>query len=69
MRLADLIKDIPLTVSTSIPLDIRITGLTADSRLVAPGMLFVALSGTKADGMALRRGSRGARSSRDPRGG
>jgi UDP-N-acetylmuramoyl-L-alanyl-D-glutamate--2,6-diaminopimelate ligase len=52
MRLADLIKDIPLTVSTSIPLDIRITGLTADSRLVAPGMLFVALSGTKADGMA-----------------
>ena len=52
MRLADLIKDIPLMVSTSIPLDINITGLTADSRLVAPGMLFVALSGTKADGMA-----------------
>ncbi|MGA9268432.1 MAG: UDP-N-acetylmuramoyl-L-alanyl-D-glutamate--2,6-diaminopimelate ligase [Rhodomicrobium sp.] len=52
MKLADLIKDIPLTVSTSIPLDINITGLTADSRLVAPGMLFVALSGTKAEGMA-----------------
>ncbi len=30
----------------------KITGLTPDSRLVLPGMLFVALSGSKANGMA-----------------
>lgn len=30
--------------------DIEITGISADSRKVEPGMLFVALSGTKADG-------------------
>lgn len=32
--------------------DIEISGLTADSRKVTPGMLFVALAGTKADGAA-----------------
>lgn len=32
--------------------DIEISGLTADSRKVTPGMLFVALAGTKADGSA-----------------
>lgn len=32
--------------------DIAIAGLTADSRLVAPGYLFVALKGTAADGAA-----------------
>jgi len=30
--------------------DLTISGLTADSRKITPGMLFVALSGTKADG-------------------
>jgi len=30
--------------------DLEITGVTADSRKVKPGMLFVALAGTKADG-------------------
>ncbi len=35
----------------SIP-DIDIAGVTADSREVAPGMLFVALPGSKTDGMA-----------------
>jgi UDP-N-acetylmuramoyl-L-alanyl-D-glutamate--2,6-diaminopimelate ligase len=30
--------------------DLTISGLTADSRKIAPGMLFVALAGTKADG-------------------
>ncbi|MFA7415843.1 MAG: UDP-N-acetylmuramoyl-L-alanyl-D-glutamate--2,6-diaminopimelate ligase [Rhizobium sp.] len=32
--------------------DLEITGLSADSRKVGPGMLFVALAGTKADGAA-----------------
>jgi len=32
--------------------DVTITGLTADSRAVAPGYLFAALPGTKADGRA-----------------
>ncbi|MGE5503093.1 MAG: UDP-N-acetylmuramoyl-L-alanyl-D-glutamate--2,6-diaminopimelate ligase [Actinomycetota bacterium] len=32
--------------------DVEITGLTADSRAVAPGFLFAALPGTKADGRA-----------------
>ncbi len=30
--------------------DVAITGLTADSRMAGPGMLFAALSGTRADG-------------------
>ena len=42
--------------------DVTITGLTADSRTVAPGHLFAALPGTRADGQAfipeaLRRGA------------
>ncbi|MHB0953707.1 MAG: UDP-N-acetylmuramoyl-L-alanyl-D-glutamate--2,6-diaminopimelate ligase [Allorhizobium sp.] len=32
--------------------DLEITGLSADSRKIGPGMLFVALAGTKADGAA-----------------
>jgi UDP-N-acetylmuramoyl-L-alanyl-D-glutamate--2,6-diaminopimelate ligase len=62
MKLADLIKDIPLTASGSLPQTLDIPGLTDDSRKVEPGMLFAALPGTKADGMAfvneaLRRGA------------
>ncbi|MGO8953022.1 MAG: Mur ligase family protein, partial [Rhodomicrobium sp.] len=52
MKLADLIQDIPLIESGSPPPALDISGLTEDSRLVQPGMLFAALPGTKADGMA-----------------
>jgi UDP-N-acetylmuramoyl-L-alanyl-D-glutamate--2,6-diaminopimelate ligase len=45
-------KDIPLIASGILPPSLDITGLTEDSRRVAPGMLFAALPGTKADGMA-----------------
>jgi UDP-N-acetylmuramoyl-L-alanyl-D-glutamate--2,6-diaminopimelate ligase len=62
MKLADLIKDIPLTASGNLPQALDIPGLTEDSRKVEPGMLFAALPGTKTDGMAfvseaLRRGA------------
>jgi UDP-N-acetylmuramoyl-L-alanyl-D-glutamate--2,6-diaminopimelate ligase len=62
MKLADLVKDIPLTASASLPEALDIPGLTEDSRKVEPGMLFAALPGTKANGMAfvneaLRRGA------------
>jgi UDP-N-acetylmuramoyl-L-alanyl-D-glutamate--2,6-diaminopimelate ligase len=52
MKLVDLIKDIPLTASGSLPQALDIPGLTDDSRKVEPGMLFAALPGTKADGIA-----------------
>jgi UDP-N-acetylmuramoyl-L-alanyl-D-glutamate--2,6-diaminopimelate ligase len=52
MKLADLIKDIPLTASGTVPQTLDIPGLTEDSRKVEPGMLFAALPGTRADGMA-----------------
>ncbi|MGP0106336.1 Mur ligase domain-containing protein, partial [Rhodoblastus sp.] len=46
MRLAELLPDAP---STWRGLDV--TGVTADSRAVAPGALFFALAGARADGM------------------
>ena len=52
MKLADLIQDIPLIESGSQALTQEITGLTEDSRRIEPGMLFAALPGTQADGMA-----------------
>ncbi|MGB8736004.1 MAG: UDP-N-acetylmuramoyl-L-alanyl-D-glutamate--2,6-diaminopimelate ligase [Rhodomicrobium sp.] len=52
MKLADLIQNIPLIESGSPPPALDISGLTEDSRLVRPGMLFAALAGTKANGMA-----------------
>ncbi|MGO8954876.1 MAG: UDP-N-acetylmuramoyl-L-alanyl-D-glutamate--2,6-diaminopimelate ligase [Rhodomicrobium sp.] len=52
MKLADLIRDIPVTVSGSPSPTLDISGLTEDSRLAGPGMLFAALPGTKADGLA-----------------
>ncbi len=39
-------------MGTTLPKDVEIAGLTADSRAVAPGFLFAALVGTKADGRA-----------------
>ncbi|MCC7015807.1 MAG: UDP-N-acetylmuramoyl-L-alanyl-D-glutamate--2,6-diaminopimelate ligase [Rhodospirillales bacterium] len=39
-------------VSSAIPPEIEIAGLAADSRAVAPGFLFAALPGAKADGRA-----------------
>ncbi len=43
MRLSDLAPDLP---------DTPVAGITADSRAVAPGMIFAALPGTKVDGRA-----------------
>lgn len=45
IRLSDLLR-------RDVPADPMITGVTADSRKVAPGSLFVALPGTAADGRA-----------------
>ena len=45
VRLSDLLR-------RDVPADPMITGVTADSRKVAPGSLFVALPGTAADGRA-----------------
>nr|WP_240756864.1 UDP-N-acetylmuramoyl-L-alanyl-D-glutamate--2,6-diaminopimelate ligase [Roseicella aquatilis] len=46
----DLLRRAGLTASPGA--DIRIAGLTADSRAVAPGFVFAALPGTRADGRA-----------------
>ena len=62
MQLADLLKRIkPAEVRGS--LEVEISGVNIDSRLVEPGDLFVALKGTQADGhayvpVALERGAR-----------
>ena len=45
----------------------EITGVTSDSRKVAPGMVFVAVAGSKVDGASLRRRCRQARCGRDRR--
>jgi UDP-N-acetylmuramoyl-L-alanyl-D-glutamate--2,6-diaminopimelate ligase len=47
MRLKDVMKDVP---ARGIDSDAEITSVTADSRLVAPGALFVAVPGFKTDG-------------------
>jgi UDP-N-acetylmuramoyl-L-alanyl-D-glutamate--2,6-diaminopimelate ligase len=49
MKLRELIRDVPC-VGTEGDLDIEITGVTPDSRLVTPGALFVAIPGTAKDG-------------------
>lgn len=50
-RLIDLIGGPDMQAARNIR-DVEITGLTADSRTVAPGDLFAALKGAKADGLA-----------------
>jgi UDP-N-acetylmuramoyl-L-alanyl-D-glutamate--2,6-diaminopimelate ligase len=47
MRLADFFPEAPAPLR-----DAAVAGLTADSRAVAPGFIFFALAGVKADGMA-----------------
>lgn len=47
MRLRDLAPDVDVPAAA-----LEITGITADSRRVAPGMMFAALRGTRADGAA-----------------
>lgn len=49
MRLSELLRDVPLrgTMPSSDP---EITSVTADSRMVRPGSLFVAIPGTQKDG-------------------
>jgi len=49
MNLRDLLRDVPVR-STSGDLDLDITSVTPDSRLVKPGALFVAIPGTAKDG-------------------
>ncbi|UYV13717.1 MAG: UDP-N-acetylmuramoyl-L-alanyl-D-glutamate--2,6-diaminopimelate ligase [Phycisphaera sp.] len=50
MLLSDLIRGLPITVHGSA--DVRVSGVTEDSRRVEPGWLFVARPGTKQDGCA-----------------
>src|SRR6478736_1444355 len=49
MQLKDLIRHIP-TLSTQGPLEREIAGISYDSRRITPGMVFVAISGSKTDG-------------------
>ena len=49
MRLADLLPDVP-AVSIHGSTDVEVTAVTADSRLVRSGTLFVAIPGTQMDG-------------------
>ena len=49
MKLTELLRDVPVR-SGSVP-DVAITSVTADSRLVKPGALFVAIPGFQKDGM------------------
>ena len=62
MRLTDLLLRYDTDLHAAEIAGIRITGLTADSRLVQPGFLFAALAGSRADGRsyideAVRRGA------------
>jgi UDP-N-acetylmuramoyl-L-alanyl-D-glutamate--2,6-diaminopimelate ligase len=50
MRLTDLADILP--VSPGMPAEVEVTGVTSDSRAVRPGMIFVAVPGSKADGSA-----------------
>ena len=60
MKPDDLTGIVPL--HEAFPSDTEIAGLSSDSRAIAPGMLFFALAGTKADGasFAADAASRGA---------
>jgi len=49
MKLRDLLRDVPMRRAPS-SADVDITSVTADSRLVKPGALFVAIPGTAMDG-------------------
>jgi UDP-N-acetylmuramoyl-L-alanyl-D-glutamate--2,6-diaminopimelate ligase len=49
MKLRDLLRDVPVT-ATAGDLDVEVTSVTPDSRLVTPGALFVAIPGTAKDG-------------------
>src|SRR5204863_33107 len=49
MKLAELLRDDPGAASSVGALDI--TGITADSRAVKPGHVFVAVAGAKSDGL------------------
>ena len=49
MKLRDLLRDVPVR-ETRGDLDVEITSVTPDSRLVRPGALFVAIPGTAKDG-------------------
>jgi UDP-N-acetylmuramoyl-L-alanyl-D-glutamate--2,6-diaminopimelate ligase len=48
MKLRDVLRDVPVRAAAD--LDIEITAVTSDSRLVVPGALFVAIPGTQQDG-------------------
>ena len=50
MKLADLAAIVP--VAQGLPADLDVAGVTSDSRAVRPGMIFVAVTGSKADGSA-----------------
>jgi UDP-N-acetylmuramoyl-L-alanyl-D-glutamate--2,6-diaminopimelate ligase len=50
MQLSALLSGLPILISASGALDVEITGITSDSRRVAPGALFVAYQGVGADG-------------------
>ncbi len=66
MKLRDLLRDVPVRAIAGDP-DAEIAAVTADSRLVTPGALFVAIPGLQQDGarfinQALERGAAGVAS-------
>jgi UDP-N-acetylmuramoyl-L-alanyl-D-glutamate--2,6-diaminopimelate ligase len=50
MLLSSLIRDLDIAVPPAVGDAVDVAGITADSRKAAPGFLFAALSGSKADG-------------------
>ena len=52
MRLGDLLTVLPGLPAEGLDAQAEITGITADSRAIKPGMVFAALPGTKQDGRA-----------------
>ena len=47
MKLRDVLRDVPVHGEIA---DVDVTAVTADSRLVTPGALFVAIPGLQTDG-------------------
>ena len=62
MKLADFAAVLPAV--PGLPAELEVTGVTSDSRAVRPGMIFVAVPGSKADGSAYAADADGARALR-----
>jgi UDP-N-acetylmuramoyl-L-alanyl-D-glutamate--2,6-diaminopimelate ligase len=51
-KLSELFSDFPIEILSTVPIDVAITDIAIDSRIVKPGDVFVAMQGGSADGHA-----------------